>query len=243
MLQEKIDVLPAGRLSIEKNGRWYKWFRTIKTDHSVTREYIPKSDQAAAEQLALKKYLEEELAAIDIQLHILCAFIESYPSSPDFRPFQEEGLKELLPPSLMEKEQKTERWMAESYEKSMEHPESLRIPTKTGIYVRSKSEGIIADALYENNIPFRYEQALTLGDLKIYPDFTILDPKNLNDIFVWEHFGMMDSPGYVSSAKLKLSTYLDAHFLPGQNLITTYESKNCPLDSNYVSFLISYYFS
>ena len=132
MLQEKIDVLPAGRLSIEKNGRWDKWFRTIKTEHSVTREYIPKSDQAAAEQLALKKYLEEELAAIDIQLHILCAFIESYPSSPDFRPFQEEGLKELLPPSLMEKEQKTERWMAESYEKSMEHPESLRIPTKTG---------------------------------------------------------------------------------------------------------------
>ena len=79
------------------------------------------------------------------------------------------------------------------------------------------------------------------GDVKIYPDFTIYHPMS-NKIILWEHFGLMDNNSYAQNAKIKLGTYIDANYIPGNNLIVTYESKEMPLDINYVSLLISYHF-
>ena len=242
-LLHKIEELPSGKLCIEKNGSRYKWFRIIRSQQSVSRKYLPKSDRTTAEQLALKQYLEAQLSLTEKQLRILQVFRDSYPNSSASTIQPGEGLSELLSGSPENKKHISERWMAEPYEKCEDHLESLKVPTKAGIFVRSKSEGIIADTLYENNIPFRYEQVLRLGDLKIFPDFTMLNPSDMQEVTIWEHFGMMDSPGYVSNAKLKINAYLDAHFLPGQNLILTYESKDKPLDSAYVSLLVSYHFS
>ena len=77
------------------------------------------------------------------------------------------------------------------YEKNPKYPEHLIHKTVSGIYVRSKSESMIALQLYTEKIPFRYECALQLGETTLYPDFTILHPKT-GEIFYWEHFGMMD---------------------------------------------------
>lgn len=81
------------------------------------------------------------------------------------------------------------------------HPEHLKHPCLSGHLVRSKSELLIDQALFTHQIPFRYECALKLNDLTLYPDFTIRHPET-GQFFYWEHFGMMDSPTYSQNAIL-----------------------------------------
>lgn len=67
--------------------------------------------------------------------------------------------------------------------------------TADGNHVRSKSEVIICDLLFENHIPYVYEEKLYYDDEHwIEPDFTIKTP-NKKDIY-WEHVGMLGSEEY-----------------------------------------------
>ena len=53
------------------------------------------------------------------------------------------------------------------------YPENKIHVAPSGNMVRSKSEVLIDMQLYTNHIPFRYECELQLGDVTIYPDFTV----------------------------------------------------------------------
>ena len=58
--------------------------------------------------------------------------------------------------------------------------------TAKGHSVRSKSELLIADALFYHGIRYEYEKELILSGRTIYPDFTIRHPQT-GKIFYWEH--------------------------------------------------------
>lgn len=66
--------------------------------------------------------------------------------------------------------------------------------TENGIWVRSKSEVIIANILFRSNIDFEYEEKLYYGNRKWKePDFTV----RYNDkIWYWEHLGMLGDEKY-----------------------------------------------
>lgn len=245
-LLQTLQTMPSGRICIHKNGTHYKWYRTNELSTEDKRQYIPKSDRQLALQLALKETLTSQLQYIEKQIDVLDSFIARYPSEEKWRPprvLADKTIAVSLDLSAIKQLQPAEDWMSGSYEKSTEYPESLTVKTKAGIYVRSKSEKIIADELFDNNIPFRYEQALLLGDIKVFPDFTILVPGLTKHIVIWEHFGIMDSPSYAGNVKLKLGAYFDAAFIPGYNLIATFETRQNPLDSDYVSLLVGYHFT
>lgn len=57
-------------------------------------------------------------------------------------------------------------WADSPYEKNTNYPEGLKFETNFGLYVRSKSESMIAMMLHTYHIPFRYECALELGGLR-----------------------------------------------------------------------------
>ncbi len=132
-------------------------------------------------------------------------------------------------------------WASMSYDKNTNHPEALKFKTNSGYMVRSKSELIIANILSMNKVPFRYECSLNLNGLVLYPDFTILHPKTENLLY-WEHFGMIDNLSYANNAVSKLHTYISNGIYPGINLITTYETKDNPIDTNMVEEIIKFYF-
>lgn len=111
----------------------------------------------------------------------------------------------------------------------------------SGNILRSKSEVIIDMSLTQARIPFRYECQLIIGETILYPDFTILHP-HTRKIFYWEHFGMMDVPEYAFHAFSKLQLYQTSGIIPSINLITTYETKDHPLDPELVSNIINYHF-
>ncbi len=91
--------------------------------------------------------------------------------------------------------------------------------TLKGDYVRSKSEVIIANMLYQENIKYEYEKKLFYDEDKwIEPDFTIyLGDKEI----YWEHLGMIGVESYDKRWLEKMEIY--QNYFPGM-LVTTVES-------------------
>ena len=127
------------------------------------------------------------------------------------------------------------------YEQNPMNPEQLIHKTPLGYCVRSKSEAMIAITLYRNKIPFRYEGALQLGEHTVYPDFTIRHPGN-GQIYYREHFGLMDQPQYYKKAFSKMKLYTSHQIIPSIQLLTTYETKDKPLDSGTIERVVNTYF-
>lgn len=132
-------------------------------------------------------------------------------------------------------------WMNSTYERNMNHPEALVHKGISGNLLRSKSEAMIDMALSTNQIPFRYEQALKLGESTIYPDFTIRHPET-DKIYYWEHFGMMDNPSYIKNATAKIQLYTSNGIIPSMNLIITSETSSHPLNAEDIKKTIEHYF-
>ncbi len=97
------------------------------------------------------------------------------------------------------------------------NPAHLIHRTARGDLVRSKSEVIIADLLYDMGIKYRYE-ACVAG---FYPDFTVENPFDRSYIYI-EHCGV-DTEDYRNGFEVKLREYEDLGIVPGQNLIITGE--------------------
>lgn len=119
----------------------------------------------------------------------------------------------------------------------MKVPENLNFVTKAGERVRSKSELIIANMLFDANIPYGYEMS-EVGNYR--PDFTVLNEKT-GKLYYWEHLGMLDNPDYLESSVIKLNNYAAKGYLPGKNLIVTFETVRCPLNTKHIEKLIKEY--
>lgn len=132
-------------------------------------------------------------------------------------------------------------WTFAPFEQSSKFPEQLVHKSPSGHFVRSKSEAMIDTLLYLKKLPFRYECALHLDNVTLYPDFTIRHPKS-GKTFYWEHFGLMDDPNYSKNAYFKLQTYTSHGIIPSIHLITTYETKEHPLTSDFIEKILQYYF-
>ena len=148
----------------------------------------------------------------------------------------------LLKSYFKPKSQTHDEWVNANYSRNVNHPEHLIHKSLSTNLVRSKSEAMIDTVLFQNHIPYRYECLLQLGDLHFYPDFTILHPIT-NQIYYWEHFGMMDNPNYAKNVFSKLLIYSSNNIIPSINLITTYETQTSPLNIYQVEEIIHYYFN
>lgn len=83
---------------------------------------------------------------------------------------------ELLAPYFQPESSDLQSWMESPYEQNKKYPEQKIYGTSAGIHVRSKSESMIVYLLHDYKIPFRYESELELGQVTVYPDFTIRHP-------------------------------------------------------------------
>lgn len=108
--------------------------------------------------------------------------------------------------------------------------------TARGEMVRSKSEVIIANALFYNDIPYVYEPDFEVEGHVKKPDFMIEDA-DLGITWYWEHCGMMDDPKYKKRWLDKKALYKKNGIEEGKNLIVT-EDKNGSIDSEEVQKII-----
>ncbi len=105
--------------------------------------------------------------------------------------------------------------------------------TKKGIYVRSKSEVIIANLLHDADIVFEYEKRYDTEKGWRLPDFTI--PTSADEIIILEHLGMLHKPSYKEEWEQKKQFYERNGFTIGDNLFTTDEDANGAIDSEKIS--------
>ena len=114
--------------------------------------------------------------------------------------------------------------------------------TKNNERVRSKSEILIANDLFDYKVPYLYECRINLpGYGTAFPDFIILDMKKRRTI-IWEHLGMMDEPDYVERNLRKINAYLKNGYVIGETLILTFETHDQPLNTVIVDKTIKHYF-
>lgn len=133
------------------------------------------------------------------------------------------------------------RWYDSEYHGKEFYEGTAEIVTEKGERVRSKSEKILADYFYRNNILYQYEKPLYLkGYGTVYLDFTFLSKKTRKEIY-WEHEGMMDKPEYAKSAVKKIESYQRNGIHLGERLILTFETELTVLNSQIVEELVEKY--
>jgi len=239
-LQTQLKSYPKEKLICAHNGKHFKWYHS----DGHTKTYIPKKNREYAEQLAIKKYLIsllEELTHEKTAIEFYLRHHDSNPRTTEQLLHDNPGYQELLAPYFQPLSQELLEWMNSPYEKNQQYPELIVHKTISGNYVRSKSEVLIDMALHMHNIPFRYECALYLNSITLYPDFTIRHPKT-GEYYYWEHFGLMDEDSYIQKTCSKIYTYSSNGIIPSIHLITTYETKENPLNLEMIEKTIEYYF-
>ena len=244
-LEKAIKPLPEGKLAVytvRGCRRFYQICHDSET-HKTKRTYISNFDKKQIKQLADKTLHVANLQDKKEEYQRLKIYLDSYENSHARMQKRLSNVKELrqicdyIPPL----ERQYQEWAEEEYPTNPIENKTC-VKSVLGVDVRSKSEAYIALKLKEKGMAVRYECELQLKRGKVYPDFTILDPRS-GRIYYWEHFGMMDDEEYVTHADRKLRDYAEIGYYPMMNLIITSETKEKPLDFGLVDHLIEYYFA
>lgn len=114
-----------------------------------------------------------------------------------------------------------EAWGKQPYKQTDYYAEYRKVRTSRGLYVRSKSEALIAETLYRYGIPFHYDEEIMLGESQFAPDFTFEDADG--QLFFWEHMGMMERENYATRNFRKLANYRANGILPGGRLLLSFD--------------------
>lgn len=222
------EACPNGRIAqVKRNGK-QTFFQVDNVNGKRIRKSINK-DVCKLSLLVQKEYLKEECKILENDVIALKKFLDKYEE-----PFYYNIVKKLperianLPKEYLFMAFQKSDWQAQPYKQSTYMPEKKIHTTSHGLKVRSKSELLIAEKLYEHDIPFRYEQILTIKGTEFPPDFTIRTDDD--KIIYWEHCGLTNNKKYMSHHKWKMDIYEEAGIVPWKNLIVTYDSENGMLD-------------
>lgn len=225
-----------GYLSISTSKSYIRHYHYYYEDGQINRKYLGKKDIGIVQQLAQKSYNKKVKKCLESDLKIINNLIIRY--NPDKLDDIYNNLsshkRKLVKPIVETKHSFITKWENEDFQtNSFPHTGSV-IKTKKGERVRSKSEKILADILYDKCIPYRYEAAVHISNYYIkYPDFTILNPNTLQVVYI-EHFGGMDVAQYARDTVNKIQTYAESGILLGVNFFATFETKD--EITNYESF-------
>lgn len=208
-----------------------------ENNKSWERRYIKKANISLIKELAQKHYYSAINGVLNRNVSALRNLIKQYHPEDIQEIYENLSVvrKKLVAPLTISEEERIRQWNLEQHEGNSFHPENLRFETEQREFVRSKSEVIIANILYQHrkDILYKYEKPLELlVDRKvktIYPDFTILNI-HTGKVWYWEHAGRMDDPVYANEFVKKTNSYMANGFMLGKDVIFTYETMANPLE-------------
>ena len=236
------DRLPAGKLRVSTSRKQRRFYCVIEppnepagksaNDRIVTYKYIPISETKLPRLLAQKDYGKQFLIAARRELDNLERVIALLLKDNADKAFESlsDCRKELVRPYILSDEDYAKVWQEQRIEALSFRQEEKKYDTNRGDRVRSKSEALLANLLFDLGIPYHYEKALKLQNGRVrYPDFTLLDVRQRKEIY-WEHLGLIDDDMYRWENLEKINEYRRNGIYGLKNLIVTYESEQNPLD-------------
>ena len=245
-IKTSIGKYPEGSLGVStaiRGNKVYYQYYTRKTGEK-TGKYLRKDQEKLIKSLAQKEYMTKAVKVLEKEKRVLARFLKGFDPDALKKVYENmpKGKKELVVPYQYPDKEYAELWQAKKYEGGLFDENDPEIYTKRGERVRSKSEQIIADRLKDAGIPYRYEFPFVYeGNKVIHTDFTVLNRRTRAE-YRWEHFGRMDDPKYRKTFFWKQSLYAQYGYMPGINIIYTFEDKDNPLDTRYVDRLIKKFF-
>lgn len=247
-LEKSIAKREQGNLLLSTiNGSARYYMRHKGTSEKV---YLNKDMQSVLDDILQRQYEENLLASARLEMKALERSKKTL--SPCLSLYGDTVLFNKIPEELREhvhinngiEDDYVKNWRSARYYRAKTTDKHIH-DTLANDKVRSKSEVLIADRLFNAGIPYRYEEKLVLEEdipgpeslQTYYPDFTILK-KSTREIVYWEHLGKMGDPAYCRDNLAKLHTYMRHGIVQGKNLIITYESADIPLFTKDVDTLI-----
>ncbi|MDO4479393.1 MAG: hypothetical protein Q4B73_10250 [Lachnospiraceae bacterium] len=195
------------------------------------RRYLSVKEAALIKKLAQKEYDLDLLGKIDGQINALKELETQLDRHELGTAFSELHPKKqlLVTPYRPSDEDYLAMWLHEHPGGQNSYAVENGFMTEQKEEVRSKSEKMIADKLFYSNVTYRYETSLNLGGKIIYPDFTILNMRTRETLYL-EHFGKMDDPAYCTQALKRIDLYSEYGILQGQQLFFTMETGDKPVN-------------
>lgn len=241
-VKKRIDNAPPGTLRVAKSNSHDQFFQR-RSPYDNPGAYISRKDKTLAARLAQKDYDIKLLEVLKQQQKTIDRFLKDF--DPDAAKQVYEKLnstrKLLVTPEFISDEEYVKRWMSVPYTRPPFKENTPEYYTAKGERVRSKSEILIADALFRHNIPYRCEFPVYSGGV-IYaaPDFNCLNVR-LRKEYYWEHLGKMGDEEYMDNNKDKLDKYALEPDFDETKLIITMETGNKPLNTKVVEEKIRKY--
>ncbi|MBO4635787.1 MAG: hypothetical protein J5685_01445 [Clostridiales bacterium] len=237
-LEKKLIGFPEGRLKTTRRGDVVNYYLVNCPDGNT--RMLKKSEHGIAKQLAQKAYFQRVLRIAGQEQETLKVILTKLPETvmEDVYDQLPQDRKDLVKPIVLPDSEFSKRWQEEPYIGKLIDENTPFFETLKKERVRSKSEQIIADRLYLNNIPYKYECPLKLGKKTVHPDFTILRMSDRKELY-YEHLGMMDDEGYANRNVKKVNEYTKNGFMPGIDLFLSMETSKVPLDTGIIDRMIN----
>ena len=236
--EEKINGWSDGKIRI-RNYKNRNYFYQYNGDSQ--EKYISVKDVTVIERAIQREYLEQVYKAAKKEADIVGKFINAYPDEIPENVYASmpDNKRSYIKPIVSTDEQFVQQWQDRPYTpKSISKDVPVYVTLK-GERVRSKSEMIIADRLFLNGIPYKYECPLMVaGNEIIHPDFTILRVSD-RKILYYEHCGMVGEQDYAEEMVDRAVKYSLTGIYNGDRLFYTYECSGKPLDVRVLDNLIN----
>ncbi len=234
----ELDESPEGSLLHQMKGKNVEFLHSFYQDGKRVRKGINRKPDLikslAKKEFDRKAYeiLSNNVTAIREAMNnhipfdvdeILQSMNKAYSMLPEDYFFDQDKWKVTagLDEDLLTKIKRHEEWGKKSYKEYWGYPQNKTKTTSRGKKVRSISELLIAEKLYEYSIPFHYEELLERDGRLFAPDFTF-EGADYN-CFYLDYFGMMENERYAKRNIQKLNAYYDAGLIPGDNLIVVFD--------------------
>lgn len=237
--QNDLQCVPEGKLRITHSMGRPRYYHCLSSTNK-NGVYIPKDRMDLVRALAQKSYDENVVATAKREKSAAEKYLKALPDMQVEDVFENlpEVRQELVIPVRETDEMFLNRWITQPYPYVTNRREHPVIITDDGKILDSKSELAILSQFEKRKIPHLPQFPLSLNDWGVvYADFKVLNIRTRKEYY-WEHLGMLDSADYRKRSLPKLNAYVLNGYIPGKNLILSWESEESRLDMRMIDRLI-----
>ena len=238
---KQLSKAPEGTLRISR-ANYTQYYHRVDTKNTCG-QYIQKDQIELVKELAQKEYNQKISKEIAQEMNIIDHFLKVYEPEKIDSVYQNLNLERqaLVTPLTISDAEYIDAWKKVDYPRKGFWDDDIEIYSDAGERVRSKSEVIIANKLFQMGVPYRYEYPIKLASgRRVAPDFYCLNIRKRQE-FVYEHFGMMDQLEYADKAIKKIIEYQQSGYWLGKNLIVSFETSNKVLNVRELEDMLKQY--
>ena len=234
-VNKRIVKAPSGSLRISPSNKCIQYYHITDTNDTHGK-YLTKKDRPLAARLAQKDYDNKLLKVLEEQKRAIDRFLKDYDPDAAMQVYENltEPRKALVTPEFLSDEEFIRQFLSQPYTRLGFKSTDPEFYTDNGERVRSKSEILIANAMFRNKVPYLCEfPVYNNGILIAAPDFKCLNVR-LRKVYYWEHLGKLGEPDYANRNVNKFEKYALAEDFDESRLILTFETDNHPLNTKVI---------